>query len=151
MTVRTTRTTAGSKVVESSPKTRSGRRTLVLDDHTIAELEAHRARMDEEATLRGEAAVSEYVFVDEFGAPLHPVRLVRNLHALQDAHGLHPARSAPYLGDGLLAGVHPKVVFERHGHALTQITLDRYSHVIETMQADAAAAIGAFLSKSRPS
>ena len=151
LTVRTTRTTAGSKVVESSPKTRSGRRTLVLDDHTIAELEAHRARMDEEATLRGEAAVSEYVFVDEFGAPLHPVRLVRNLHALQDAHGLHPARSAPYLGDGLLAGVHPKVVSERHAHALTQITLDRYSHVIETMQADAAAAIGAFLSKSRPS
>ena len=51
----------------------------------------------------------------------------------------------------LLAGVHPKVVSERHAHALTQITLDRYSHVIETMQADAAAAIGAFLSKSRPS
>ncbi len=45
----------------------------------------------------------------------------------------------------LLAGVHPKVVTERHGHASTQITLDRYSHVIESMQADAAEAIGRFL------
>lgn len=152
LTVRSTRTTAGSKVVESSPKTRSGRRTLVLDDHTIAELEAHRRRMGAEATLRGGAALGEYVFVDEFGAPLHPVRLVRNLHVLQDAVGLpritlHDLRHTSATV-ALLAGVHPKVVSERHGHASTQITLDRYSHVIETMQADAAAAIGAFLSKS---
>ena len=45
----------------------------------------------------------------------------------------------------LLAGVHPKVVSERHGHASTQITLDRYSHVLESMQVAAADAIGRFL------
>ena len=45
----------------------------------------------------------------------------------------------------LLAGVHPKVVSERHGHASTQITLDRYSHVLESMQEAAADAIGRFL------
>jgi integrase len=38
----------------------------------------------------------------------------------------------------LLAGVHPKVVTERHGHASTLIILDRYSHVIVSMQVDAA-------------
>ena len=48
----------------------------------------------------------------------------------------------------LLVGVHPKVVTERHGHASTQITLDRYSHVIESMQADAAEAIGRFLQEA---
>jgi hypothetical protein len=49
----------------------------------------------------------------------------------------------------LLAGVHPKVVSERHGHASTQITLDRYSHVLESMQAAAAGAIGDFPTASR--
>ena len=33
----------------------------------------------------------------------------------------------------------------QHGHASTQITLDRYSHVIESMQLSAAVAIGRFL------
>lgn len=38
----------------------------------------------------------------------------------------------------LLAGVHPKVVQERLGHRTISITLDTYSHVIPTMQRDAA-------------
>jgi integrase len=37
----------------------------------------------------------------------------------------------------LLQGVHPKVVSERLGHASIGITLDTYSHVLPTMQADA--------------
>jgi hypothetical protein len=40
------------------------------------------------------------------------------------------------------AGVHPKVVQERLGHASIQITLDTYSHVMPGMQADAAAKLG---------
>ncbi len=39
----------------------------------------------------------------------------------------------------LLAGVHPKVAQERLGHSTVSITLDLYSHVTATMQADAAA------------
>ena len=38
----------------------------------------------------------------------------------------------------LKAGIHPKVVQERLGHASIQITLDTYSHVAPTLQADAA-------------
>lgn len=45
------------------------------------------------------------------------------------------------------AGVHPKVVQERLGHATIGITLGTYSHVAPTMQADAAKAVAAsFLS-----
>ena len=40
----------------------------------------------------------------------------------------------------LLQGVHPKVVSERLGHASVGITLDTYSHVLPTMQAEAARA-----------
>jgi integrase len=40
----------------------------------------------------------------------------------------------------LLKGVHPKVVSERLGHASIGITLDTYSHVLPSMQAEAARA-----------
>jgi integrase len=39
-----------------------------------------------------------------------------------------------------LAGVHPKIVSERLGHASIGMTLDIYSHVLPTMQAGAASA-----------
>jgi integrase len=38
----------------------------------------------------------------------------------------------------LVKGVHPKVVSERLGHATIAITLDVYSHVIPSMQNEAA-------------
>ena len=41
----------------------------------------------------------------------------------------------------LAAGVHPKVVQERLGHSTVMLTLDLYSHVIPSMQEDAAAKI----------
>ena len=39
------------------------------------------------------------------------------------------------------AGVHPKVVSERLGHATTSITLDLYSHVQPTLDAEAATVV----------
>ena len=45
----------------------------------------------------------------------------------------------------LKAGVHPKVVSERLGHASIGITLDTYSHVMPGMQAAAAELIDAGL------
>jgi integrase len=41
----------------------------------------------------------------------------------------------------LQAGIHPKVVSERLGHARVSITLDTYSHAIPAMQEAAAALI----------
>ena len=38
----------------------------------------------------------------------------------------------------LRAGIHPKVVSERLGHATISITLDTYSHAIPAMQEEAA-------------
>ena len=93
----------------------------------------------------------------ETGVRIRPFQLygmVRNPH-----HGLQRRAGLPELTlhdirhtsatIALLAGVHPKVVSERHGHASTQITLDRYSHVIESMQVAAAQSIDRFLSSDR--
>ena len=93
LAVRTTRTTAGQVVVEHDPKSRSSRRVLHLDTGTADALRAQREAMSAEAEQRGEFAVPEYVFVDEFGGPFHPARLTRDLLALQRRAGLpnHPA------------------------------------------------------------
>jgi hypothetical protein len=75
--------------------------------------------------------------------------LTRDLHALQRRAGLlentlRHLRHTPAT-IALMAGVHPKLVSERHGHASTQITLDRYSHALDLMLEAAAEAIGRFL------
>ena len=41
----------------------------------------------------------------------------------------------------LVAGVHPKVVQERLGHSTIAMTLDVYSHVLPSMQQEAAGKI----------
>jgi integrase len=41
----------------------------------------------------------------------------------------------------LRAGIHPKVVSERLGHATVAITLDTYSHAVPAMQEEAAVRI----------
>jgi integrase len=151
LAVRTTRTTAGHQVVEHDPKSRSSRRVLHLDRGTVDVLRRHRAAMEAEAELRDVHALGDYVFVDEFGDPFHPARLTRDLHSLQRRAGLpeislHDLRHTAAT-IALLAGVHPKLVSQRHGHASTRITLDRYSHVLESMQVDAADAIGQFLQR----
>jgi integrase len=155
LAVRTTRTTAGHRVVEHDPKSRSSRRVLHLDRGTAEVLRRHRVAMSAEAELRDEHALGDYVFVDEFDDPFHPARLTRDFHSLQRRAGLreislHDLRHAAAT-TGLLAGVHPKVVSERHGHASTQIALDRYSRVLESRQVDAADAIGRFSNGIRPS
>ncbi|MHB1533359.1 MAG: tyrosine-type recombinase/integrase [Acidimicrobiales bacterium] len=149
LTVRSARTRAGSRVVDSDPKTRASRRTLVLDRSSIALLASHRDEMAAEAAHRGETATPAYVFVDELGQAYRPEWLTRHLHVIQVRAGLpeitlHDLRHTSATV-ALLAGVHPKVVTERHGHASTQITLDRYSHVLESMKVSAADAIDRFL------
>ena len=50
---------------------------------------------------------------------------------------MHPVAEA-YVKLALAAGVHPKVVSERLGHASVVITLDTYSHAIPALQETAA-------------
>jgi len=83
------------------------------------------------------------------GTPVHPKTLsyifereIRRagllsirLHDLRHTHATLALR----------AGVHPRVVQERLGHANVSITLDTYSHVDLDMQAAAAARVAALV------
>ena len=79
----------------------------------------------------------------EDGESWHPEVVSRFFHAAVKhsrlpeirLHNLRHTHATP----ALQAGIHPKVVSERLGHATIAITLDTYSHAIPAMQEEAAA------------
>ena len=83
------------------------------------------------------------VFRSEDGQPSHPDRFTRRFKRLVSDAGLPALRGPHNLRHtwatlALEAGIHPKVVSERLGHATIAITLDTYSHVVPSLDADAA-------------
>jgi len=137
-------------VAESSPKTDKGRRSVALDPGTVAALRAHRTRQAQERLAMGPAwQTTGLVFTREDGTALHPEGLSATFERESRAAGLprirlHDLRHT-HATLALQAGVHPKVVSERLGHASVSITLDTYSHAIPAMEADAAAAVAALV------
>jgi integrase len=133
-----------------TPKTGKGRRKVALDPGTVTALRKHRTRQLEERLAGGSAYEDgDLVCCLEDGRPLHPKtfsyyfgRHVRRLGLpkirLHDLRHTHATLA-------LKAGVHPRVVQERLGHANVSITLDTYSHVDLDMQAIAAARVAALV------
>lgn len=126
-----------------TPKTAKGRRHVALDTDTVGVLCDHRRRQLEERLLIGSGwRDHDLVFCKVDGDPLHPERFSREFDRRVarwelpklTLHGLRHTWATL----ALQAGVHPKVVSERLGHANISITLDTYSHVTPTMQTDAA-------------
>ena len=56
----------------------------------------------------------------------------------------------PLVRSAVHAGIRPKVVSERLGHATTSITVDTYSHAIPAMQEEAAALIAGLVFAEQP-
>ncbi len=85
------------------------------------------------------------MFTKESGEPVHPQMVSRSFaQAIAAAKlpeiRLHDLRHT-HATLALQAGIHPKVVSERLGHATVSITLDTYSHAIPALQEEAAALI----------
>jgi len=133
-------------VIISEPKTAKGRRSIALDPASIEALKAQAARQLDDQKEWGEAwSDSGCVFTKENGEPLHPQVVSRAFTmALKAARlpqiRLHDLRHT-HATLALRAGIHPKVVSERLGHATIAITFDTYSHAIPAMQEEAAALI----------
>ncbi len=121
----------------TEPKTAAGRRQVVLPQIAVEALRLHRARtLDEGWDV-------PWVFCDTKGGPIRKSNLRRKSWEplLKEARlphiRFHDLRhtAATLL---LCEDVHPKVVQERLGHARIGITLDTYSHVLPSMQRQAA-------------
>ena len=150
LAVRRSRVSVGYQVHEDEPKTRSSRRSISLDELVIGVLVSHRRRQLEERLAWGAAwANTGYVFTAENGEPLHPERIKVIFGQFVAQVGLPKIRFHDLRHTSatlaLAAGIHPKVVSERLGHASIAITLDLYSHVTPTLQAEAADVLGAVI------
>lgn len=91
----------------------------------------------------------DLVFCRPDGGPLHPERFSRTFGEQAAKTGLptirlHDLRHS-WATLALSAGVHPKVVQERFGHAAIGITLDVYSHVTAGLHGDAASLVAGLI------
>jgi len=129
-------------VVLGEPKTARGRRRIPLDAATAQALRDHRGR-------QVIASVDGLMFTRADGRPMDPDVASQRFESLAAAAGLprirlHDLRHT-HATLMLQAGVHPKVVSERLGHASVAITLDTYSHAIPSMGAEAADRVAALV------
>jgi integrase len=142
--------TVNHEVRIGSPKTARGRRTVALDQGTVAVLRRHRQQMLAERLIMGAGFIDHgLVFCRPDGGPLHPERFSRTFMIEAARAGLprircHDLRHT-WATLALSAGEHPKVVQERLGHANVSITLDVYSHVTEGLHGDAASRVAVII------
>ncbi|MBA2698161.1 MAG: site-specific integrase [Nocardioidaceae bacterium] len=123
-------------------KTAKGRRTVSLDAVTVTALREHRKRQLAELQMGSGWADHGFVFCRVDGTMLHPERLFESFEDRRRQLGLpkirlHDLRHG-WATMALAAGVPPKVVQERLGHANISITLDTYSHGTVGLHDDAA-------------
>jgi len=133
---------AGYGFVENEPKTKSGRRKIILADVTIEALTKHRAAQEQTKFGAGDTwKDQDLVFCNSVGGFWLPDNLLDVFHATLKKAELPDMRfhdlrhsAATIL---LTMGVHPKVVQELLGHSTIAITMDKYSHLLPSMQKDA--------------
>ncbi|MCH8983857.1 MAG: site-specific integrase [Acidobacteria bacterium] len=131
-------------------KSRRSRRVIALDPETIAVLRTHRLQQNEERIAAGAAYENhDLVVADELGGIVSPDWYTRTTKRLAAEAGVTPlgphAARHSWASIALAAGTHPKVVQERLGHSSIAITLDRYSHLTEGMDRDAAELVAALI------
>jgi integrase len=93
------------------------------------------------------SSIPDLVFTTATGAPLDGRLLIRSwfrpllVKAGLPAIRIHDLRHS-YASIALARGVHPKVVQEALGHSTIAVTLDLYSHVVPSLQREAAKEMG---------
>jgi integrase len=150
LAVRRTLIETANQIRWSEPKTAASKRVVTLDAGTVAALRAHRARQLEERLAVGSGYLDgDLVFADVAGEPSHPASVSKAFTRHVEAAGVPAIRFHDLRHTAattmLEQGVPLKVVSERLGHSSTRITADRYQHVGESMQTEAAAKLGAAL------
>ena len=140
----------GEGLVFSKPKSRSGRRLIMLGSKTAQKLRDHKRHQHKQIQDAGKDwDALDLVFPESNGSPSKPRKVTRHFKTILHEADLpnirfHDLRhtSATLM---LHCGVHPKIVQERLGHSSIAITLDIYSHVLPVMQSKAAEKIDGLL------
>ncbi|MFC1993376.1 tyrosine-type recombinase/integrase [Chloroflexota bacterium] len=125
------------------PKTQQSRRTVTLPSSLVELFKVYQA---DQVLLRVQLGISlnvdDFVFIRPDGSPINPNAVTLAFRRIIKRAGLRSIRihdlRHTHATLMLKAGVHPKVVSERLGHANIGITLDIYSHVLPGLQEAAA-------------
>ena len=131
-------------------KTKNADQTIALDKETVAALRTWRDHQDRERDVFGsDYHPGNYVFTFEDGRPPHPDSIRQRFDRLAAAAGLsritfHDLRHS-YATGALKAGIQPKVVSDRIGHANVGFFLQTYAHVLGNDDRDAAEQAATFL------
>jgi integrase len=130
-------------LVFSEPKSAAGKRAIVLSSTIIVKLREHLNLQQQERQQAGNRwQENDLIFPSTFGTPLDHRNLYRDYKELLKEAGLPDIRFHDLRHTAatlmLQQGVHPKVVQERLGHADISLTLNTYSHVLPSMQEEAA-------------
>jgi integrase len=129
--------------VVGQPKTRKGRRSVELSAFAVAALRTQREQQDRERQRLGdEWQGTGLVFTSIVGTALDGTNVLHAFYRFCDRAGLPRVRihDLRHLQATLLlvGGINLKVVADRLGHSHINVTLDTYSHVVPTMQREAA-------------
>jgi Site-specific recombinase XerD len=138
------------KILKTGAKTTSSVRPIAIDVDTKNSLIKHfnisRSEQRQAQSINKPYSNNDLVFCTTNGAACSPRNLMRAYYLLLDKidvpkitfHNLRHTHATLLL----LEGIHPKIVSERLGHSSVKITLDTYSHLLPTMQEEAANSIG---------
>lgn len=140
----------GGEVEFVEPKSERSRRTVTLPDFAVEALRRHRAQQLKERLAAGGGWVDTgLVFTTPLGTALDYSNLRKEFRRLLAKAGLpmmrvHDLRHT--CASLLLAqGVNPRVVMETLGHSQISLTLDTYSHVLPSVNQEAAQKMNAIL------
>jgi integrase len=153
LTLRRTLLSLSGRIVESTPKTKAGKRVLHLDRDSLRllrEIRAEQERIDDEGGGRDD---DDLIFCHSDGTPWRPDTVSRRWREAVKAAGLPPLR----LHDGrhtaatlaMEAGVDIKVVSRRMGHSKTSFTQDAYQHVRKPVLDEATEKVVSLLDERR--
>lgn len=139
---RTLQWTAAAGLCFERPKTARSRRMIVLPEFLRPYLKRQRADQDRRRDESSDWQETGLVIDRAEGMPWDPRSFTSTWRRFLTKAGFplirfHDLRHA-HATLMLSKGVHPKIVSERLGHASIGITLDTYSHVLPSMQQDAA-------------
>lgn len=130
-----------------APKTKSGIRQITIDKETVRRLKKHLLIQKEKRMSRGyDYENNDLVICTERGTPFAHRNILRTWYKLlRECEKLQLVSTIrmydlrhTHATILLEKGIHIKVVSERLGHSSVRVTLDEYSHVLPSMQKEAA-------------
>lgn len=125
------------------PKSASGRRVITLGQTTIKKLRDHYITQQKEMLQLGDKWNNfDLIFCTQVGSPLEPANVLKSFKRMLKRASLPDIRFHDLRHTAatlmLMEGINPKVVQERLGHSDISLTLNTYSHVLPSMQEEAA-------------